>query len=386
MAAALFALLLAAPAEPVKQDIFLWDAKHNHASSIVELPNGDLLACWYRGSGERTADDVQILGARRKKGAAAWSAPFLLADQPGFPDTNPVLWVDRQQRLWLFWQTIVANQWETAITNYRVTANWRGEGAPAWDRGDILLLKPLRLAERTEAFARTLPSELQAKYEPYLARAKDKYFSRMGWMTRAHPYQLPSGRILVPLYSDGYDFSLAALSDDGGLTWRASEPIVGAGNVQPSFALRKDGTLLAFMRDNGPPPKRVLAAESKDEGETWSFAYDLEIANSGTGLEVQILRDGRWLLINNDTETGRWRLTLSLSDDEGRSWKWARALEADERAEGARSSFHYPSIIQGADGMIHATYSVFLNHLKEGEPRKTIRYARFSPDWVSAPR
>jgi predicted neuraminidase len=31
---------------------------HNHSSSIVELPNGDLLVAWYHGSGEGQADDV----------------------------------------------------------------------------------------------------------------------------------------------------------------------------------------------------------------------------------------------------------------------------------------------------------------------------------------
>ncbi len=383
----LFALLLAAaPGDVQKEDIFPLDAKHNHASAIVELPNGDLMVCWYRGSGERTADDVQIMGARKKKGAKSWSAPFVLADQPGFPDTNPVLWVDQQKRLWLFWQTIVANQWETAINNYRVTSKWQGDGAPTWERSDIMLIKPVRIAEKTEEFASTIPAEWKARYERVVTRAKDKYFSRMGWMTRAHPLQLPSGRILVPLYSDGYSFSLVGISDDGGMTWRASEPIIGGGNIQPSFALRKDGTLLAYMRDNGPPPKRVHVAESKDNGETWSFTRDGEMANSGTGLEVQVLKDGRWLMINNDTESGRWRLTLSLSDDEGRTWKWSRALELDERTEGQRSSFHYPSIIQGSDGTVHASYSVFLNHLKEGEPRKTIRHAQFKPDWVGAPR
>lgn len=380
----LLSLLLAPLAEPVKEDIFPLEAKHNHASAIVELPNGDLMVCWYRGSGERTADDVQVMGARKKRGAKSWSAPFLLADQPGFPDTNPVLWVDRQKRLWLFWQTIVANQWETAISHYRVTGKWQGEGAPRWERGDIMLLKPVRIAEKTEEFARSIPQQYQARYQRIVERSKDKYFSRMGWMTRAHPYQLASGRILVPLYSDGYSFSLVGISDDGGLTWRASEPIIGGGNIQPSFAQRKDGAILAYMRDNGPPPKRVLVAESKDNGETWGFANDGEMANSGTGLEVQVLKDGRWLMINNDTESGRWRLTVSLSDDEGRRWKWSRALESDERTEGSRSSFHYPSIIQGADGTIHASYSVFLNHLKDGEPRKTIRYARFGPDWVTA--
>ena len=39
---------------------------HNHASMIVELPDGDLLTCWFHGSGERTADDVLVPGARLK--------------------------------------------------------------------------------------------------------------------------------------------------------------------------------------------------------------------------------------------------------------------------------------------------------------------------------
>src|SRR5262245_61626263 len=71
--------------------IFPLDAQHNHASCIVELPNGDLLTCWYRGSGERTADDVVIMGARKRKGSKQWTAPFLLGDVPSFPDTNPCM-------------------------------------------------------------------------------------------------------------------------------------------------------------------------------------------------------------------------------------------------------------------------------------------------------
>ena len=44
--------------------IFPLEHWHNHASCIVECPNGDLLVCWFHGSGERTADDVKIEGAR----------------------------------------------------------------------------------------------------------------------------------------------------------------------------------------------------------------------------------------------------------------------------------------------------------------------------------
>jgi len=35
-----------------------------------------------------------------------------------------------------------------------------------------------------------------------------------GWFTRTHPLELPSGRILVPMYSDGYSYGIMAISDD----------------------------------------------------------------------------------------------------------------------------------------------------------------------------
>src|SRR5881398_3521684 len=64
--------------------IFPLEHWHNHASAIVECPNGDLLVCWFHGSGERTADDVKVEGARLRKGATQWSPRFTMADTPGY--------------------------------------------------------------------------------------------------------------------------------------------------------------------------------------------------------------------------------------------------------------------------------------------------------------
>src|SRR4051812_234618 len=87
--------------------IFPPEKIHNHSSSIVELPDGDLLVCWYHGSGERTADDVVIDAARYSHKTGRWGAPFIIADTPGFPDTNPVVFIDSKQRLYLMWATII---------------------------------------------------------------------------------------------------------------------------------------------------------------------------------------------------------------------------------------------------------------------------------------
>ena len=90
--------------------IFPPQEKHVHSSSIVQCPNGDLLACWLYGSGERQSPDVVVQGARLKKGAAAWSPIFPMADTPHFPDCNPVLFVDANQQLWLFWIAVLAER------------------------------------------------------------------------------------------------------------------------------------------------------------------------------------------------------------------------------------------------------------------------------------
>ena len=381
--------------------IFPLEHWHNHSSMIVELPGGDLLTCWFHGSGERTADDVVVLGARLDKGAKAWSRPFLMADTPGYPDTNATMFVDPKKRLWLLWPTILANEWHTALMQYRIAANYPRGGPPRWDVSEVMHITP------GEEFARAVAADADrllaagAAADPqraaYLEKRKkdaaDKLSRRLGWMTRAHPYVLED-RLIVPLYSDGFDFSLMAISDDWGATWKTSTPLVGAGNIQPSLARRRDGTLIAYMRDNGPPPKRLMTSRSTDRGETWSPVEDSELPNPGSGAEVLVLANGHWALIYNDLERDRYSLAVSISEDEGRSWRWTRHLErdADQAAADGRGQYHYPSIIQAADGTLHATYSYFAApasvtpDAEKRLPRKAIKHAHFNEAWVRESR
>jgi len=373
------AVAAAAAEEPFHEAglIFPLEHWHNHASSIVELPNGDLFVCWYNGSGERQANDVKVEAARRSAGEKKWGERFTLADTPDFPDTNPALFVDSQRRLWLLWPVILANEWHTALMKYRIARDTQGYSGR--ETSDNLLFVPADFASKAAEALLKWPES--PRRQTLLERVKDKYFSRLGWMTRAHPLELPSGRILVPLYSDGYSFSIVAVTDDRGQTWSGSAPLVGAGNIQPTLVRKKDGTIVAYMRDNGPPPKRVHMSVSTDEGLTWSPVIDSDIPNPGAGLEVIGLRDGTWAMLYNDTEKGRHSLAVALSDDEGATWKWKRHLELDTRGQGA-GSFHYPSIVQAADGTLHASYSYFLNHLPAGAARKSIKHAHFNTAWV----
>ncbi len=363
------------------ESIFPVQAQHVHSSSIVELPNGDMLSCWFQGSGERHANDVQIKGARLKKGASEWSTPFTLADTPDHPDCNPTLFMDRQNRLHLVWIVVVGNSWEASVLKTKISSNYQNEGAPAWDKQDIILPNPGEIfAEVVEKKLNEIdvPDRAWAEYAPPYEKqiseaAKDPRKRELGWMTRIQPLILPSGKILLPLYSDGYNVSLLAISEDDGNTWKASEPIVGRGNIQPALLQKTDGTIVAYMRDSGDAPGRVFKSTSKDEGYSWEPALKIDIPNPGSSLAAITLTCGHWVMVYNNTEKGRHRLAVSLSDDEGKSWKWTNYLENETPEKGG---FSYPNVIQTKDGLIHVSYS---SH-RQGD--NTIKHVSFNEAWI----
>jgi predicted neuraminidase len=360
--------------------IFPLNAQHNHAPGIAELADGSLFVTWYRGSGERRADDVVVLGARRPTGQSEWSAEFPIADTPGFPDCNTCLMVDDRGRLWVFWPIIIANTWESCLTRFQVADNPVGTGAPAWNRSDVMFLKPADFGERgrqeLDAVLARLPEQPTGQLKRAIDEARiklgDKLYQRLGWQPRCKPTTLPSGRILLPLYSDTFSIGLMAISDDEGATWHASEPLLGFGAIQPSVVRRDDGTLVAYMRENGPLNK-IRVSESKDDGETWGSVGTIDLPNPGSGLDAVRLKSGAWALVYNDLQNGRNQLAVSLSDDEGKTWPTTRHLERHETG-----SYHYPAIIQAKDGTIHVAYSYFV------EGGKSMKHAEFNEAWIRA--
>lgn len=358
--------------------LFPLHPQHNHAPGLAELSDGELIASWYRGSGERSADDVAVYGARLKPGQNDWGPEFLMADTPGFPDCNTALFVDPNGRLMLFWPVIIANSWESCLTHLRISEYPEGVGCPQWDHDQILLLKPAdfsieasqKLDEVLGALSLPLPERQQRSIAEAREKLSDKLYQRLGWQPRCKPTRLPSGRMLLPLYTDTFSLSLMAISDDDGRTWFAGKPTLGFGAIQPAVLRRDDGTLVAYMRENGFTG-HIRFAESRDEGVTWGDVGITNLPNPGSGLDGIRLRNGHWVLVHNDLPSGRNRLAVSLSVDEGRSWTFVRHLE-DQPA----GAFHYPCIIQSSDGLIHCVYSYFCS---EG---KSMKHVTFNEQWI----
>ena len=302
-------------------------------------------------------------------------------DTPGFPDCNTALMTNAEGHLVLFWPVILANTWESCLTRRKVSRHPEAPGAIQWDSEQTLLLKPAdfsaeavaALDEQVAALP-PLPEENKKSIQEARERLSQKLYQRLGWQPRCKPTVLPSGRILLPLYTDTFSLSLMAISDDGGQSWFAGKPMLGFGAIQPTVLRRSNGTLVAWMRENGFSG-RIRVAESTDDGMSWGPVTSSALPNPGSGLDGVRLQNGHWLLVYNDTTSGRNRLAVSVSMDEGVTWQATRHLE-----DQPSGSFHYPCVIQGADARIHVVYSYF------AEGGKSMKHAAFTEAWVTEQR
>ena len=206
-------------------------------------------------------------------------------------------------------------------------------------------------------------------------------------MTRAHLFVLDGTRLIVPLYSDGFSFSLMAITDDWGATWKTSTPLVGLGisnrhsPAETTARWSRSCATTGRRRNASRSASRRIAARP---GARW---WTPDRPNPGSGAEVLRLKNGNWVLVYNDLERGRYSLAVSLSDDEGRTWRWTRHLERDAETadQQNRGEHYYPSIIQAADGACPrrtASYAAppasVTADAQQRLPRKSIKHAHFN--------
>lgn len=288
-----------------------------HASTIVELPDGNLMAAWYAGS-EEGAKDVAVLMARYDAAAQKWSEPVVLADTPEKPEGNPVLWVTPENQLRLYYMTMEGDGWETC----QMKAIHSDDGGKTWS--EPILLEP-----------------------------------EQGFMLRNKPVFLMNGDILLPIYDERKWASLFWISVDKGQTWQKTDNLISEpGNIQPTVIQRTDGSLFCLMR-TGKNGGRLWSAASLDNGRTWSVPVQSPLRNPNAACDMVKLHNGMVVLVFNDTEKGRACINAAISKDEGKTWSANFFLENQPDKE-----FSYPAIIQARDGKIHITYTYLRTHIK----------------------
>lgn len=309
-----------------------------HASTLVELKNGDVLAAWFGGAREG-ANDVAIWASRRTA-AGTWSAPVELVREPGVPCWNPVLFKTHDGRLWMYYKF---------GPNVR---SWTGARLVSSDEG------------KTWSKPEHLPAGL-------LGPIKDK------------PLVMPNGNIVSGTSVESYTSWATWIdrSSDNGKTWQKSGPITvpaqfatnepdnGAtptehvtGIIQPTVVNLGHGHLRLYARSTRDIG-RICASDSRDNGVTWTDARPIDLPNPNSGIDAVGLADGRVALIFNNTTKGRSPLNVAISSD-GEHFTIFSTLE-DQPGE-----FSYPAIIQGKSGKLLMTYTW---------NRQRIRYAELTP-------
>jgi predicted neuraminidase len=295
-----------------------------HASTIVELKNGDLLAAWFGGSAEGKPD-VAIWGARRTAGK--WTEPSEFVREPNIASYNPVLFYSADGRLWLYYK------FGPYPSSWSAGRRWSDDDGKTWSGVEHLpagiygpiRAKPLVLGDGTVVSGTSVESYLT--WAAWIERSTDnaKTWSRIG------PITAPPGAPSNGTY----------------------------GIIQPSVVQLKDGKLRLYARSTKQIGK-ICVADSADAGLHWSAAHTIDLPNPNSGIDAVALRDGRVVLIFNNTSQGRTPLNLAVGTD-GEHFRVFQTLE-----EGP-GEFSYPAMIQGRDGDLFMTYTW---------NRKSIRYAR----------
>lgn len=327
---------LTAPAELKFHSEFIFDEApftSCHASTVVELQSGDLLAAWFGGSGEGKPD-VAIWGARKSDGR--WSTPFELAREPDIATYNPVLFFSKDRTLWLYYK-FGPNPYEwTGARRFSHDdgKTWsRIEHLPAGLYGPIKD-KPLVLADGT------IVSGVSA--ESYLAWAC--------WVERSTDNGrtwVKHGPIVVSPEASASRQSLAT-SQPAIPGAAISDRIFGI--IQPTIVSLSDGRLRMFVRSTRLIG-RICYADSMDQGVTWTDAKPTVLPNPNSGIDSVRLEDGRILIVYNHSTSERTPLNIAVSSDDGDHWRALSTLE------GSPGEYSYPAVIQTRNGDVHLVYT-----------------------------
>lgn len=300
-----------------------------HASTVAELPNGDLMAAWFGGTAEGNAD-VAIWSSVKSKGQ--WSAPVELARESNVPCWNPVLFYTKDKVLWFYYK------YGTHPTSWSAARRHSNDHGASWSATEYLpaglygpiRAKPLVCADGTLVSGTSVESYHQ--WAVWIERSKDngKSFIKIG------PITVPFKVIRT---------EPADRSSNNAFDWNQTHGI-----IQPSIVSLDKKHLRLYARSTAETGKIVIA-DSYDQGMSWTQGRAINVLNPNSGIDALTLQDGRIALVYNNTAEGRSPLNVAISKD-GEHFTMLYTLEDTPGEE-----FSYPSMIQTKDGLIHITYT-----------------------------
>lgn len=303
----------------------------NHASFIEPLPNGDLVMAWFSGTSEGESN-VAIVFSQLKNNSDQWTKAQVVSQRKGYSNQNPVLFHDNKTDvLYLF--------------HSQQEAKKASAGIQSEDSAEIWVLGAKNVTNSTAI--QFSPPRVMFKHKGSFDRNRVVVSLRNTWL---YPMYYAGGS------SKDQTSNLKECVDHDVFSSWLDHPFTASNYlVQPSVVRPKKGNprLIVFFRDRRA--QHVYRAESPDDGKTWTRPSKATLPNNNSGIETSVLSSGNLAIVYNPTTKDRNPLSVSLSDDQGITWKYTRNLEYTKSSNGVE--FSYPTLFQDSSGRIHISYT-----------------------------
>jgi len=279
-----------------------------HASTLTQTKSGDILCSLFAGS-EEGAKDVSIWLVRLIK--EKWSFPKVVARED-LPCWNPVLYTMPSGKILLFYKA------------GRHPQQWSGFLKTSSDNGV------------SWSYPKNLPAGI-------IGPAKNR------------PLLLENGTLLCGSSIESWRRwgCWIDITSDMGDSWEKSKPINEVfqlfGIIQPTLFFSGPGKIKMLTRSH--QIGYICTSESSDGGVSWTSARPTKLPNPNSSIDAINLKDGRILLVYNNSKENRYPLNVAISEDNGDTWKNKLLLENDP------GEYSYPCVIQAKDGMVHISYT-----------------------------
>ncbi|WP_150641685.1 sialidase family protein [Pseudomonas fluorescens] len=314
-----------------------------HSSAVTALPDGSLMAVWFAGSREGSAD-VQVRSALFNAKTSEWGAEQVLATRDSTQQGtrkyirklgNPIIALAPDKRLWLFYVSVSMGGWAGSAVNVMVSDDYGRQ----WSAPRQLITSP---------------------------------FLNISTLVRSAPVFHADGSIGLPVYHEflGKFAEYLYLSADGDVIdkFRISR---GNNSLQPTVVPLDGQRGIALLRYAGDTHHRVLATRTDDAGQTWSEPYPLDPSNPNSSLAAVATPEHGLLVALNDLQEGRFKLSLYGTDAKMDDWRSLRDLDKSPDSQGAPFSPEaYKEIIgnefRGSSGALRQPLEAqFLNNLDD---------------------
>ena len=336
------------PAQPSLRLDWLPDtgAPSVHAASLIALKDGAVRAFWFAGSREG-APDVVINTAVFDPQASRWSAPTVVMDRVSAEKGlsryiaklgNPVPARMADGRMQLFFVTVSIGGWAGSSISTVISDD---EGL-TWGRPQRLISSPL---------------------------------INLSTLVKSPAIAFADGRLGLPAYHEWIGRFGEFLRIEANQVIDKRRMSSGRGAIQPVMFVDSPQDASAFFRQtrSSTQLKQIPVSETKDAGQSWVTAKDLEISNPNSALAALTLANGTRLMVLNNIEAGRYRLVMVMRESNSLQWKVIQVLEDDESlTNDQRREFSYPYLVSASGADAHLAYTW---------DRKKIRHVYFPANW-----